>query len=205
VLEPVLNYFRRQALPDENTFKLCYLSAYDALPAVVHADPEGFWRTYYLARYPGLGWHAHLALVTGSDLGPFTASTLKWHKGRLENGREYLILEYPEPEPVGEEFDEFLAGRRSPTEQLLCPYFSAVLRTTPTRPSVCYALGQSPVDGETTLRLCRPAAHYNLGSGPPPTLESFIKSLEEIHLRKIQGATVRHPNHLEPEDHELMN
>ena len=100
ILKPFVDYFRKQPVLNEHFFNLCYFSAYGALPQAVEANPEEFWKTYYLARQPGLGWYAHLCLLTQTPFSPFQASAFHWHKGRLANGREYMILEYAEPDPM---------------------------------------------------------------------------------------------------------
>ena len=89
-------------------------------------------------------------------------------------------------------------------EEILYPYFSAVLRTTTTKPSACFALGQSPVYGVTSLRRCRPAAHYNLGIGPDPTLEGFLAVLEEAESLPVQGVALLHQDKLDDLDQTLM-
>jgi hypothetical protein len=196
-LEAFHNFFRAQVIPEQPLFELCYLSAYDALPAVVQREGEAFWKRYYLARQPGLAWYTHLCLLTNRTSDPFSASTFIWHKGRLESGREYMVLEYPEPVPYqGPEEDD------GPC--LLAPYFSAVLRATTTRTASCYALGQTPTEDATTLRLCRQAAHYNLGIGPEPNLEDFLGALELLDELSPLAYTVRHQQYLDALDHQLM-
>lgn len=196
-------YFRRQATqftPDEGLLYLCYLSAYDALPTALARDAEGFWRDYYLATYPGVAWYTHMCLLARMPHDHFQAATFQWHKGRLENGREYMILEYPEPPDVEgeEESDE-------EDQPLLAPYYSAVLRTTMRGPAECYALGQSPRNGVSTLRFCRSAAHYNLGFVARATLPLFLESLEEIQEREIFAGTIRHPKHLDDMDRFILS
>lgn len=203
-LDGFLNYFRGQKNLSEEVFLLSYLSAYDALPTAVSKDPEGFWKLYYLARYPALGWYTHMCLLTGRPSDPFSAVTFEWHRGRLSNGREYMILQYPVPESLGLGVRDFEQGERSETAEILYPYFSAILRTTTQLPAECYALGQAPIDGLTTLRLCRSAAHYNLGYGPAPTLEAFVEALGQDQQREVLGCVVRYPDHLDSVDQELL-
>lgn len=203
-LDPFLNYFRRQAKPDEELYELSYLSAYEILPTAVQKDAEGFWKDYYLARYPALAWYAHLCLLTQRSMNPFSAVTFQWHKGRLSNGREYMVLQYPQPEAFDLGREEFDRGERSDPCERLYPYFSAVLRTTTSKPARCISLGQSPVDGISSLRLCRAAAHYKIGEGPEPKLQAFLDSLLGIDDAPIISATIRFPKHLDAEDEELM-
>lgn len=204
ILKPFVDYFRKQPVLNEHFFNLCYFSAYGALPQAVEANPEEFWKTYYLARQPGLGWYAHLCLLTQTPFSPFQASALQWHKGRLPNGREYMILEYPEPDPMVLTAREFEKNpEEDAPEEILYPYYSAILRTTTSQPSACFSLGQSPVYGVTSLRRCRPAAHYNLGIGPDPSLEGFLSVLEEAESLPVQGVAVLHQDKLDAFDRKL--
>jgi hypothetical protein len=206
VLEPFLNYFRRQAAPTEALYRLCYLSAYDALPTALLKDSEKFWETYFLAKQPALAWFTHMCLLTNTKSDPFSAATFRWHKGRLSNGREFMIVQYPEPTPAGLSVAEFDAGKRlEDLHQVLAPYFSAVLRKTTMGPASCFALAQSPVDGITSLRRCTSAAHYSLGRGPEPTLENFLGSLLEVEGKPVKAATVRHPDDLSELDIDLLD
>lgn len=130
---------------------------------------------------------------------------MKWHKGRLDNGREYMVLEYPEPPQMEIRAAEFeddpdLDHR----DELLFPYFSAVLRTTNTKPASCFALGQSPVYGVTCLRRCRTAAHYNLGIGLDPNLGAFLSLLETVEERHPKEYTIVREERLDQLDRELI-
>jgi len=204
VLDSFLTYFRRQASPSEELFRFCYLSAYDALPSALMSDSEAFFRTYYPAAQPALAWYTQMCLLTGASFDPFSAATLHWHKGRLPSGREYMVLEYPKPNPVALTVEEFEKGKRGDLGgHWLGPYYSAMLRATAAKPASCFALGQSPIKGITTLRRCTIAAHYNLGYGPDPQLESFLEILSQLESMPPKGCTVRHRDHLSELDREL--
>lgn len=206
MLETFLNYSGPPYQPTDSLYRLAYLSAYDALPTAVFDDPEGFWETYYLAKHPAVAWFVHLCLLTKTEADPAPASTFSWHKGRLPNGREYMVVEYPKPAARGlsmEEFDpENLSVERG---KVLAPYFSAVLRETTRGPASCFALGQSPVDGLTTLRRCTAAVTYALGRGPEPTLANFLESLLEAEERPVVAATIRHQARLDEFDVDLLD
>lgn len=204
MLDPFFNYFRKQADPDESLYELCYLSAYDALPAAFEKAPMEFWSVYSRAVQPAYAWYLHMCLLTGTTPSRYDGATFRWHKGHLESGRGYLVLEYPEPLPVELSVKEFDKGERSTPSLRLYPYFSAVLPEIPEHPAGCYALGQSPVDGLTTLRWCRTAAHYGLGRGPRPTLNDFLDVLTEIQEFPVESATVRHEDYLDPKDNEIL-
>lgn len=204
MLDPFFDYFRKQALPDEDFFELCYLSAYDALPTAVQRDPLGFWDTYSRATRPAYAWYLQMCLLTGQRPDHFCGATFIWHQGHLSNGRGYLVLEYPTPPPVELSVEEFDQGDRTPRSIRLYPYFSAVLPEIPGQPGGCYALGQSPVDEMTNLRWCRTAAHYNLGRGPEPRLGEFLDILTEIEEFPVVDATVRHVDYLDSVDREVL-
>ena len=206
VLEPFLTYFRQQAAVTDELFELCYLSAFETLPTAVQKDGEEFWKTYYLARYPALAWYTNLCILTGKQADHFAAASLQWHKGRLPSGREFMVLEYPEPDPLDFEFEDFVEGQRlDQADGKLLPYFSAVLRTTTTKPASCFCLSQAPIDGLTTLRRCRLAAHYNLGRGPEPKIERFLEWLDDVEDLPPQGVSVRFPKHLDELDAQFID
>ena len=205
VLEPFFDYFRKQATPDEALFELCYLSAYDALPTAYQKAPKEFWKLYSSATQPAYAWYLQMCLLTGSKPDHYAGSTFRWHQGHLENGRGYLVLEYPAPPLVELSIEEFDEGDRTPKDMRLYPFFSALLPEIPGQPAACYALGQSPVDEMTTLRWCRSAAHYNLGRGPEPRLDEFLDILTEIHKFPVKSCTIRFPNFLDQTDQELLN
>lgn len=206
MLEPFINYSGPPAPATEELYRLCFLSAYDTLPNEALSDSEKFWETYYLAQHPATAWFLHMCLVTETEADPVPASTFQWHKGRLPNGREYMALEYPTPAPRGLSVEEFDDGEVSPEpNRVLAPYFSAVLRKTTTGPASCFALGQSPVDGVTSLRRCTQAASYSLGRGPEPTLDNFLEELLDAEERAAEAATIRYQERLTELDVELLD
>jgi hypothetical protein len=203
-MEPFFDYFRKQAIPDESLYELCYLSAYDALPTAFQSAPMDFWNTYSRARQPAYAWYLQMCLLTGDRPDPYDGATFRWHQGHLENGRGYLVLEYPEPPLVELSVEEFDEGERLPRSLRLYPFFSALLPEIPDHPARCFALGQSPVDELTTLRWCRTAAHYSLGVGPEPRLGEFLDILTEVQQFPVKSATVRHQDYLDDKDRELL-
>lgn len=206
VLEPFLNYTGTPGPATEELYRLSFLSAYDALPTASLGDSEEFWATYYLAKHPAVAWFVQLCLLTETEASPAPASTFQWHKGRLPNGREYMVCEYPKPRPRGLTAGSFEEGElSSDLGRVLAPYFSAVLRKTTTGPASCFALGQSPVDGVTSLRRCTAAASYSLGRGPEPTLNSFLEVLEEAEDLAAEAATIRYQDRLTDLDVELLD
>jgi hypothetical protein len=204
VLDPFFDYFRKQANPDESLYELCYLSAYDALPTAFQRAPMEFWSTYSRAVQPAYAWYLQMCLLTGAQPSRYDGATFRWHQGHLENGRGYLVLEYPEPPLVELSVDEFDQGDRLPRSLRLYPFYSALLPEIPGQPAACFALGQSPVDELTTLRWCRSAAHYSLGRGPQPRLGDLLDILTEIQEFPVQNVTVRHEDYLDDQDRELI-
>ena len=204
MLEPFVDYFRKQATPDEAFFELCYLSAYDALPTAYQNAPMEFWKTYSSATQPAYAWYLQMCLLTGTKPDHYAGSTFRWHQGHLQNGRGYLVLEYPAPPSVELSIEEFDEGDRTPKDMRLYPFFSALLPEIPGHPAACYALGQSPVDEMTTLRWCRSAAHYNLGRGPEPRLGEFLDILIEIQKFPVKSCTVRFPKFLDDTDRKIL-
>ena len=186
----------------EPILELGYLSAYDALPTAYLRSPSEFWALYSAARDPALAWYIQMCFMTGQR--QRAECPFRWHQGHLSDGRGYLVIEYPEPPLVEIDEQAFSEGDYPPEEMRLYPYFSALLPGVHSHEAACYALGQSPVDGITTLRLCRSAAHYNLGRGSAPELTPFLESLLKAEDLPLLEATVRHPHHLDSEDRHLL-
>lgn len=204
MLEPLLRYFRQQLRASKDVAQLCYLSAYDAFPNFCLRDPEQFFKIYKHNHSPGLQWYLLMCRLTESSPDPFVAAAFHWHEGQTEDGRDYLILEYPDPEPIALTAIELQEGELPDKEQVLAPYFSIFLRGTASQQASCFALGQSPVAEETTLRRCTTAAHYNLGRGPEAFLEDLVEILEGLESREIKAATVRHQDYLSKFDKLLL-
>ena len=99
------------------------------------------------------------------------------HHGELDSAHDYYVLEYPKPAPV--DFSG-IDPVETPPEQLpvLAPHFSAVIRRRPSGTIRYYVLGQSPLEGGTTLRCVTPdGMNCNLGPGPEPDLQAFLARL----------------------------
>jgi hypothetical protein len=106
------------------------------------------------------------------------AGRFRWHHGRLHDGREYHVLEYPSPPPIdlADMSPEELLKAGSPP--VLAPHFSAIIREAPAGPVIYYVLGQAPIGGGTTLRSVLPdGANCNLGPGPEPSLAAFLGAI----------------------------
>jgi hypothetical protein len=177
----------RKPKPSVPLPQLCYDVAYFVLPHYAYGE---------IAKV------ADLCSNTPTAAGPFfylmacqmrkvepvieDAKRFHWHHGRLREGHEYYVLEYPSPPPVD-------LSRLSPDELLnagsppvLAPYFSAIIHEAPAGAVSYYILGQAPIGGGTTLRsVLREGANCNLGPGPEPRLDSF---LEAISARVVADA-----------------
>jgi len=108
------------------------------------------------------------------------ALRFRWHVGELDEYREYLELEYPEPSPLDMSYmsPEELVDTDTPL--VLAPHFSGVIRETESDDVNYFILGQAPLGGGTTLRAILPdGANCNLGPGPEPNLMAFVGAVRE--------------------------
>ncbi|HVW03313.1 MAG TPA: hypothetical protein VHB77_23320 [Planctomycetaceae bacterium] len=165
--------------PSVSLPQLCYDVAYFILPHYAYRDLEKV--AALCTDSPaaaGPFFYAMAAIQRKIEPNAEDARCFYWHRGELRAGREYFVLEYPQPPAV-----DILAD--TPIEQLfdtrivLAPYFSAILRGSG---DVSYfILGQAPMGGGTTLRSITSdlSANCNHGPGPEPQLDKFLDTLRE--------------------------
>ncbi len=149
-------------------------------------------------------WYLLLCALYKAEPDERFPDMLRFHYGQLDDGTDYIVLEYPTPEQPTMTREEIEASPFIvPTEgRTLGVYFSALVSPEGREPA-CFVLGQSPAAGVTTLRRCTLGAHYNLGEGPPPTLDSFVASLPSAYDREVQGALTTDETRLDEIDHAL--
>jgi hypothetical protein len=102
------------------------------------------------------------------------AKMLRLHVGSLDNRRDYLVVQYPDPPPM----EPVPGGWMLPA-----PYFTTWIRDRQSGDCECYVLGQSP-DGATTARLLQGELHTRLARGPEPVLEAWLVWLAEWTSRE---------------------
>ena len=151
--------------------QLCYDIAYFVLPHYALDEPAKI--VELCTRSPeAAGPWFYVMACTMQKIEPVKADAMKlrWHRGDLDDEREYFVLEYPVPPPVD-------LGR---ADVVLAPHFSAMIRPKSGAETDYYILGQAPMGGGTTLRtITRQQQNCNLGPGPAPRLESFIDRLRK--------------------------
>ena len=106
------------------------------------------------------------------------AQRFRAHHGDLNGTHDYFILEYPTPPPVDFSGVDIL---KLPPEQMpvLAPYLSAIIRHRETKATSYYTLGQAPLGGTTFRSVTPDGTNCNLGPGPEPGLDAFLKRLRE--------------------------
>jgi hypothetical protein len=99
-------------------------------------------------------------------------------RGDLDARREYFAIEYPIPAKVNMSSlspDEIFS---TGSNVVLAPHFSAIIRDRETAEVDYFVLGQAPLGGGTTLRMVTAdGANCNLGPGPAPQFDEFLKSI----------------------------
>jgi len=154
--------------------------AYTALPYSAYNDCDNLVKMFKDGSIPvGAFYYVTVCKALKKEVVREDAKRFREHHGKLDEARDYFVLEYPAPPPVD------LAGTdlaHIPPEKMpvLAPHFSAVLRHTQTGVVNYYTLGQAPTDGGTTLRSVTPdKLNCNLGPGPEPQLEAFLDRLRK--------------------------
>lgn len=150
---------------------LCYRIAYFALPQLLFADVPRTLGYFHHDTIPeGALIYAMCAKVLGVEMVRLHATMFQAHSGELSPGKNYYVLQYPEPSP----FDMRAAN------PVLAPFFSAVVQQGDK--VSYYVLGQRPT-GESTFRsttfrtVARDGANMNLGEGPVPELSASLDFL----------------------------
>ena len=160
--------------------RICYDIAYTALPHVAFNDCDGLVKLFTDGPVPaGAFLYVSVCRALKTEIVRDDAKRFREHFGKLDETRDYFVLEYPTPPPVD------LSGvdlSQMPREQIpvLAPYFSAVVRRRETGMVNYYTLGQAPVGGGTTFRAVTPdGSNCNLGPGPEPGLDAFLATLRK--------------------------
>ncbi len=155
---------------------LCYRIAYFALPQLLFSNPQRTLSYFHHDTIPeGALIYGMCAQVLGVEMvrlhaTMFQARSGELSCGELSSGKNYYILQYPEPSP----FD------MSVPNSVLAPFFSAVVQRG--EDISYYVLGQRPTGGTTfqatTFRtVMRDGTNANLGEGPTPELSAFLDFL----------------------------
>ncbi len=147
----------------------CYRLAYFVLPQLLFADPQRI-----IARFtdescpPELYFYVMGTVALETEVVTAEADQFQTHNGELNATHRYYILQYPTPPAFDLQSDA----------PVLAPHFSAIVERIDDENAVQYfVLGQNP-NGVTTLRsLERDGVNANLGEGPEPKLEAFVKTL----------------------------
>lgn len=158
--------------------RICYDIAYTALPHAAFNDCDGLVKMFTDGPISvGAFLYVTVCQALKTEIVREDAKRFREHYGKLDEARDYFVLEYPSPPPID------LSGvdlTQIPQEQIpvLAPYFSAVVRHRQTGLVNYYILGQALEGGGTTLRsVDADDVNYNFGQGPEPRLDAFLAVL----------------------------
>lgn len=115
---------------------------------------------------------------------PEDAMLFEWHLGQLEDGRDYLVMEYPQPAPL--QLDPAVLENAPPEKWgellknvTLAPFFSGVAYSSDGEARYL-VLAQALLPDRFTLREgFGDGSHGSLGDGPTPTLANFLACFSE--------------------------
>jgi hypothetical protein len=173
----LFDLFRKRS-PRRSLQRICYDIAYTALPHVAFNDCDELVKMFKEGPISvGAFYYVKVCQALKVQIVREDAKRFREHCGKLDDSRDYFVLQYPTPPPI--DFTGVNLGNL-PREQIpvLAPYFSAVLRHHQTGAVDYLALGQALEGGGTTLRTVTPdGANGNLGPGPEPQLDAFLDRL----------------------------
>lgn len=180
---------KRPPLPPVS--RLHYTLAYQVFPEHVFQKTEQFLQMGTKSvKLPG----PYFLLRTASQLGVNPeqhsdwmveqSNKLKWHRGELSDGRDYFVMEFPDPEPIDHLTEKDLITRFK-DGLVLAPHFAGVIgrmnsAETQLHDSAYYVLGQRPLGGTTLRQVSKSGSNLNLDQGPPPQLKPFIECLTSL-------------------------
>lgn len=183
--------------------EIWYFSAYNALPRIALRDPRRFWENTSQSERKAAVWYLILCQLLQAEPNLEEVAALEIRLAELEDGRKVMVLIYPSPEPITLKEEDLTLEALKNLGRPLGVYFSALLLPHKEQPASCYALGQSPIGGRTTLRRCTQGAHYNLGEGPEPSEQAFLAALQTADQIRPTAAAVHTPELLTQIDEHL--
>jgi hypothetical protein len=99
--------------------------------------------------------------------------------GVLPGVGRYYLLEHAKPAGIDLSDHDPLEMAERGERYVLAPYFSIIVQQADPGNVMYFVLGQSPMGGGTTLRRITPkGANLNLGPGPSPSAENFLRAVE---------------------------
>lgn len=175
-----------------------YAAAYSVFPNMALTHPDVFDDWQKLKR-PEIMF----AMIACSTLGcpPEVANfnDFAWHRAKLNDGRDFVAVEYPTPKPISvapAELESISPEEMFKRVATLGPFFSVWVGDTNNpadSPNLCYVLGQSPHQGLTTLRRVTLAGHYNLGPGPEPNVDALIQAVQDEPTLPVRASHIQRP------------
>lgn len=112
------------------------------------------------------------------------AAEFRSRHGDLPGVGRYYLLEHAKPAAVDLSDRDALDMVERGEFYVLAPYFSIIVQQTDPDNVIYFVLGQSPMGGGTTFRcITRDGVNANLGTGPSPTAESFLRAVADACRR----------------------
>lgn len=177
--------FGKKSQPPSDIFALTYQCAYQIFPKLSLGMPENFEAWRLEGSRPGAMFYLFACSVTGHQPNAKDGERFVWHSGKLSNGLDYVVVEYPRPEMATDPTIQIHRGSR------LNVYYSAVIGAfTELAHREVYVLAQSPLAEITTLRRVTLAGHYNLGPGPTPDLDTLLAVLPTAASLEVRGGVI---------------
>lgn len=97
-----------------------------------------------------------------------------WHQGKLDDGRDYVAIQYPEPGASPGPLFSLWVGQLD----------------NPAGVNSCFLMSTSSVAGQTALRQFTQAGHYDRGPGPESRLDALLEALKTLDAWPVLGCEV---------------
>ena len=169
---------QRQVSDGPSVEQISYTLAYSILPHGAHNEPSRIQQLWNEPDTAGLVLYHMACQAVNAEPDARVGAQYKIITQECE-GNTLFILEYPPPSPHNPSGMDPLKAMESGQMLVLAPYFSCVCYDSAGGSANLFILGQSPMEGMTTLRsVSASGTNANLGPGPEPVLSAFIEAVK---------------------------
>jgi hypothetical protein len=152
--------------------QICHTIAYTIFPNRVYTDLEGVKKLWAEEGLSGPFLYSAACRILKSPANATDATSFRTLTGKLDDGQEYYLLQFPPPPPI--DLAQIRPESLPNVSIVLAPFLSVALGSD-TLPITYYVLGQGTFGGTTLRYLSSESININLGPGCPPEIERFLE------------------------------